>query len=92
MPFFSDNTLVEDLIKKAKQEADVVVVHAHWGEENEDVLTETMTALSQMMVDWGADIIFGNKATGSCARSSSRTGILYPARKSARTCSAAWRS
>ena len=60
VPFFSDNTLVEELIKKAKQEADIVVVHAHWGEENEDVLTETMTALSQMMVDWGADIIFGN--------------------------------
>ena len=51
---------MEELIKKAKQEADIVVVHAHWGEENEDVLTETMTALSQMMVDWGADIIFGN--------------------------------
>lgn len=60
VPFFSDGELVEDLIRKAKSEADVVVVHAHWGEENEDVITETMSVMSQRMVDWGADIIFGN--------------------------------
>ena len=60
VPFFSDGEEVEDLIKAAKSRADVVVVHAHWGEENEDVVTETMDVMSQRMVDWGADIIFGN--------------------------------
>lgn len=60
VPFFSDGGLVEDLIKTAKAEADIVVVHAHWGEENEDVITDTMSVMSQRMVDWGADIIFGN--------------------------------
>ena len=40
--------------------ADVVVVSAHWGTENSYKLTETQTQLSQKMVDWGADIIFGN--------------------------------
>ncbi|MDO5702264.1 MAG: CapA family protein [Lachnospiraceae bacterium] len=60
VPFFSDNERVENLIKTAKKSADIVVVHAHWGEEDLDEETETMTAFSQMMVDWGADIIFGN--------------------------------
>ena len=60
VPFFSDTEEIEDLIKAAKAAADVVVVHAHWGEENEDVVTETMEVFSQRMVDWGADIIFGN--------------------------------
>ncbi len=60
VPLFSDGSLVEELIKTARESADVVVVHAHWGEENEDVLTETMEVMSQRMIDWGADIIFGN--------------------------------
>ncbi len=60
IPMFDDSELVKELIEKAKSEADVVVVHAHWGEENEDVVTETMSKYAQLMVDWGADIIFGN--------------------------------
>ncbi len=60
VPLFSDDGLAEELIRRAKESADVVVVHAHWGEEDQDVITETMEVFSQRMVDWGADIIFGN--------------------------------
>lgn len=58
---YADNTtLIEHLIKKAKSMADVVVVSVHWGTENTYTLTETQKKLSQEMVDWGADVIFGN--------------------------------
>ncbi|HHV32084.1 CapA family protein [Caproiciproducens sp. LBM24188] len=58
---YADNTqLIEHLIKKAKSMADVVVVSAHWGTENTFTLTEKQKTLAQNMVDWGADIIFGN--------------------------------
>lgn len=58
---YAGNTaLIERLVKKAKAEADVVVVTAHWGTENTTELTDKQKTLSQNMVDWGADIIFGD--------------------------------
>lgn len=58
---YTGNTeLIERLIKKAKAEADVVVVTAHWGLEDTTKLTDKQKTLSQNMVDWGADIIFGD--------------------------------
>ena len=56
----SDEEMVKRAIENAKAAADIVVVHVHWGEENEEPLTEAMTYLSQKMVDWGADLILGN--------------------------------
>jgi len=58
---YADNTaLIERLIKKAKTMADVVVISVHWGTENTEILTDKQNKLAQNMVDWGADIIFGN--------------------------------
>ncbi len=58
---YADNTaLIEQLIKKAKSMADVVVISVHWGTENTYTLTKKQKTLAQNMVDWGADIIFGN--------------------------------
>ena len=58
---YADNTAqIERLIKKAKTMADVVVVSIHWGTENTYTLTDKQKTLAQNMVDWGADIIFGN--------------------------------
>lgn len=51
---------VEEFVRKAKSEADIVVVHAHWGDENEFYQTELMLDMAQKMVNWGADVIFGN--------------------------------
>ena len=58
---YANNTeLIERLIKKAKTMADVVVISIHWGTENTETLTDKQKTLAQNMVDWGADIIFGN--------------------------------
>lgn len=55
-----DTELIKRLIKKAKSMADVVVISVHWGTEDTYTLSETQKTLAQNMVDWGADIIFGN--------------------------------
>lgn len=58
----------EDVIKKAvnvmKAECDLVVVSAHWGEENYSERTTTSLTslekqLSQKLADWGVDLIIG---------------------------------
>lgn len=58
--YASDTETIERLIKKAKSMADVVVISVHWGTENTYTLTDKQKTLAQNMVDWGADIIFGN--------------------------------
>ena len=58
--YASNTELIERLIKKAKTMADVVVISVHWGTENTFTLTDKQKTLAQNMVDWGADIIFGN--------------------------------
>lgn len=60
--YTSEEEEMERLIKKAKSMADVVVVSIHWGNENTTEITPNQEELSQKMVDWGADIIFGNHA------------------------------
>lgn len=58
----SETELLESMITKAKSMADVVVVSVHWGNEYTHKPTQKQTDLAQQMVDWGADIIFGNHA------------------------------
>lgn len=58
--YASDTALIEQLIKKAKSMADVVVISVHWGNENTYTLSDKQKTLAQNMVDWGADVIFGN--------------------------------
>ncbi len=58
--YASNTPLIERLIKKAKSMADVVVISVHWGNEDTFTLTDKQTQLAQNMVNWGADIIFGN--------------------------------
>ena len=51
---------VQEIITKAKSEADIVVVHAHWGDEDEFYQTPLMKDMAQKMVNWGADVIYGS--------------------------------
>ncbi|MBN3522835.1 CapA family protein [Paenibacillus apiarius] len=46
-------------IKEAKQQADLVIVIAHWGKEREDYPVEYQKELAQLYVDSGADLIVG---------------------------------
>ena len=58
--YAKDTDLIKDLIQKAKSMADVVVISVHWGTEDTYTLTDSQKKLAQELVDWGADIVFGN--------------------------------
>lgn len=55
----SNEELMEQQIKKAKELADVVVVSVHWGVEDSTRVTEKQRELAQKMTNWGADLIIG---------------------------------
>lgn len=58
--YTSQTDTIRQLIQAARQQADIVVVSVHWGTEDTFDLTDAQTMLAQKMVDWGADVIFGN--------------------------------
>lgn len=58
--WLNDEAKVEGLIRLAKSKADILVVHVHWGIENSFTTTAEMERMAQNMVDWGADVIYGN--------------------------------
>ena len=60
MIFTSQEDRIREQIQEARQQADLVVVHVHWGTENTFRVDVSVRALAQKMVDWGADIIVGN--------------------------------
>lgn len=55
-----DEERIEQMIRQAKEQADVVVVNAHWGTEYTTDPTSAQTALAEKMINWGADIILGH--------------------------------
>lgn len=55
----SEEDIIERQIKEAKEMADAVVVSAHWGAEDTNIVSDDRKELAQKMVDWGADVILG---------------------------------
>lgn len=55
-----DPTLALESIKKAKEQADLVVVIAHWGVEREDMPVQYQKDLARRFIDAGADLIVGS--------------------------------
>lgn len=53
-------TDAEKAIANAKQEADVVIVIAHWGIEREDMRSKEQKNLAMRFIDAGADLIVGS--------------------------------
>lgn len=51
--------VIERQIHEAKQLADAVIVSAHWGAEDTNVVDMDRMILAQKMVEWGADVILG---------------------------------
>lgn len=51
--------LVEKLMNEARSNADVVVVSAHWGIEDSNVVSEDQTRTAHLLSDLGADVIIG---------------------------------
>ncbi|UUZ80024.1 CapA family protein [Paenibacillus sp. P26] len=46
-----------DAIAKARADADLVVVIAHWGEERKDIPNNVQTTLAHQYIDQGADLV-----------------------------------
>ena len=57
--FYHDKALVEKLITAARSTADIVVVSAHWGDEDSTVVNSDQTTAAQLFADFGADIVIG---------------------------------
>lgn len=54
-----EEDVIERQIKEAKEKADVVIVSAHWGVEDTNLVSEDRIELANKMVNWGADVILG---------------------------------
>lgn len=48
-----------DMVVSAKKEADIVVVCANWGEENQKEPNQAQIQLAEKLGQWGADVIIG---------------------------------
>lgn len=56
----SEESRIQQRIAQAKQQADVVIVNAHWGNEYTHEPTENQRQLAEKMAAWGADVIIGH--------------------------------
>ena len=54
-----EEDVIERQIKEAREIADVVVVSAHWGVEDTNIVSDDRVELATKMVNWGADVILG---------------------------------
>lgn len=54
-----EEDVIERQIKEASQTADAVIVSAHWGVEDTNIVSDDRIELANKMVNWGADVILG---------------------------------
>lgn len=59
VPLLTDRQAIESDIKKAKELADVVIVSAHWGKENDATITNVQREYAQYFADLGVDLVIG---------------------------------
>lgn len=57
--FYHDKALVEKLLTKARSTADVVIVSAHWGDEDSTMVNDDQESTAQLFADLGADVVIG---------------------------------
>lgn len=56
---YHNTDLVKRLLGAARENADAVVVSAHWGTEDSNVVNADQTAAAQLFADNGADVVIG---------------------------------
>ena len=56
---YQNEALVAKLMSEARANADAVVVSAHWGIEDSNIVSEDQTSTAQLLSDLGADVIIG---------------------------------
>lgn len=54
-----EEDVIERQIKEASQIADAVIVSAHWGVEDTNIVSDDRIELANKMVNWGADVVLG---------------------------------
>ena len=54
-----DDALVAELMAEARDQADTVIVSAHWGTEDSHEVNDAQTAFAQRVADLGADVVVG---------------------------------
>lgn len=57
--FYHNAPLVEQLLKEARDNADVVIVGAHWGDEGSTIANQAQKDMAKRFSELGADIIIG---------------------------------
>lgn len=57
--YTSETEKMQDLIQRADELSDVVVVSVHWGQEDVHEVDEERRELAQNFADWGANLIVG---------------------------------
>ncbi len=56
---YHNTDLVERLLATARENADAVIVSAHWGTEDSNIVNADQTAAAQLFADNGADVVIG---------------------------------
>lgn len=56
--YFDDERIRQDVVR-AKEVSDVVIVSAHWGDENTPVINEYQEHYAQLFADLGVDVVIG---------------------------------
>jgi poly-gamma-glutamate synthesis protein (capsule biosynthesis protein) len=54
------NDNLSDIIRKAKEKVDILIVSFHWGEEYQKLANERQEKLAKIAIDSGADLVIGH--------------------------------
>jgi gamma-polyglutamate biosynthesis protein CapA len=54
------NNNLSEIIKKAKEKVDILIVSFHWGEEYQELANERQRKLAKIAIDSGADLVIGH--------------------------------
>jgi poly-gamma-glutamate synthesis protein (capsule biosynthesis protein) len=54
------NDKISEMIKKAKEKVDILIVSFHWGEEYKKIANERQRKLAKIAIDSGADLVIGH--------------------------------
>ena len=59
VPLLEDTAAIKADVQKAKEQADVIIVSATWGDENEAEVTAKQQEYAQLFADLGVDLVIG---------------------------------
>ena len=57
--YLNDTEVIREQLRKARENADFVIVSCHWGTENSHKISDAQRSYAQMLADMGADLIIG---------------------------------